>query len=253
MTTISILKGRGSPAHQLINGVFGRHDQEAGILHIAPSLQRIYLLSLQPEIPVNDDDVMSFEVEIEHQLAVRANLVALLGQHWEHLYGSRAQMSGMLEGMLRAEQQQVKSHCKAIINDLLPGREPTLTAIHLRTHTPAVLDEEYAEDEQEPAAVKFHVKHLLGDVVSAGIDVSDRGHSNDTSLDMYQNQTYLVDIGMTLPLYGDEAARAAFVEQILPALARHGLCDAIPAFVQSYQAYREDAQSVESPRADGPP
>lgn len=252
MSTISILKGGRSPAHQLINGVFGRYDPDAGVLKISPALQRIYLLSLQPEISVQADDLMTFEVEDGHQLSIRANLTAILGKYWDHLYGSRAQMSGMLEGMLRAEQQQVQNHCKAIIDDLLPGQKPTQTAVQLRTYTPQTSDEENSEDTPDPEAVNFHVKQLFGDVVSAKIDTKRTERMGDPDIDMHPNRTYVVDINMTLPLYGDEEARAAFTEKILPALVRHGLCDEIPAFVSTYQSYCEDQVRIESPRADGP-
>jgi len=248
MVTISILQGR-SPAHQLINGVFGRYDGEK--FHIAHSLQRIYLMSLQSSIPVKAENVFSLDVADEHENAIQANLVSMLRQHWRRLYEARAPMAGMMEGMLRAEQQQVSAHCEAIISDL-DVQEPIETAVLLRSHVVQPDADDDADDETGSQIVSVQVRHLLGNVDMAAIyetttdgqaDQSSVPNEGLESIDMNLDRSYDVNIKMTLPLYGSERARAVFVEQFLPALAGSGLYDEVPVRAVSYHEAREDTES----------
>jgi len=247
MATISIIQS-DSPNHKLINGVFGVHDGER--FHIASSLQRIYLLSLQNSMPIEAANVFSIDVADEHKNAIEANLVSMLSQHWDEIYAGRGMsIAGPLESMLRAEQQQVKSHCDAIISEL-GVQAPADTSVLLRACVLHNNDLEYSE--QAAPSVNVAVGNLLGSVDAAQIheaesgglaeDVDSAANAGFTHINVSLDRSYEVNIRMNLPLYGSEQARTVFVEQMLPALVGNGLCDHIPVRAESYQEVNLDAE-----------
>lgn len=246
MAIISILKGR-TAAHQLINGVFGRYDGEQ--IHLDPLLQRIYLMSLQMSIPVEAEGVVGFVVPDQQKNAFKANLLTVLREHWYSLYESRAPLSGILQGMLRAERDQVARHCDAIIAELKVG-SPVNTAIIVQAHVtnPAAISSD--DDESEQRIVSVRATDMLRAVEEAAMDTTatstpDEGVQAPMGLDcidMSADRPYDVSIKIGLSLYGDEDARALFVSQALPVLLNHGLCRAADAQVASYQEAPRDTE-----------
>lgn len=236
MAIISTLLSK-DPSQQLIKGVFGRFDGEK--LHIDPLLQRIYLLSLQKEMDVHEAHIVGFEVPDAHRDAVKANLVAMLQRHWMVLYDSRAPLAGALQSMVRAEQAQVSQHCQSIIQDLNVGA-PIETPVILNAH----LDRpEYLTDE-ESSIVTVNAQNLKQYVESASIDAEQNTeYQGLESVDMDAGQAYDATLKLTLPLYGDEAARASFVEKVLTPLIKSGLLESVPTRVMAYQQSERDDES----------
>jgi len=243
MTAISILLSK-DPSLNLFKGVFGRFDGQK--MHIDPLLQRIYLFSLQKEMDVNADDVAGLEVpdagsqDARHG-AIKANLVAVLQRHWTVLYDSRAPLAGALQGMVRAEQEQVNQHCQSIINELNVGA-PIATAVNLRAH----LDRpEYLNDD-ESVIVTIDARRMQQYVETAALEpdseASDaNNHQGLDSVDMNAGHAYDANMQMHLPLYGDAEQRRLFVEQLLPLLIRSGLLESVPTRVTDYHlADRDD-------------
>jgi len=243
MTDISVLLSK-DPSQNLVKGVFGRFDGQK--MHIDPLLQRIYLFSLQKEMDVNAEDIVGLEVpDVGSQDAgcgaIKANLVAMLQRHWTVLYDSRAPLAGALQGMVRAEQEQVNQHCQSIINELDVGA-PTDAAVNLRAH----LDRpEYINDD-ESEIVTIDARRMQQYVEAATLEPDGEAsnasnHQGLDSVDMNAGYAYDANMRMHLPLYGDAEQRKLFVEQLLPSLIRSGLLESVPTRVTDYQqADRDD-------------
>jgi hypothetical protein len=83
-------------------------------------------------------------------------------------------------------------------------------------------------------------------VESAGIDQQSQQqgeYQGLESVDMEIGRSYDAHLSTVLPLYGDEAQRAMFVEKCLPHLCRAGLLESIPTRVLSYQQSDRDEES----------